>query len=139
MENRLDPSTWPVLKTTFTNTFLSKKRAEWESIFDGTDACVTPVLTQTELEENGFDQRVPVTLRSSPGLALADGASEEKDVAIRSAKGQGGGVEGEGWDEKGLSPGVGGEEVLGQWLGWRRGRQFDVVNGGLVKKEEGKL
>lgn len=100
---------------------------------------MTPVLTQTELEKNGFDQRVPVTLRSSPGLALADGASEETDLAVRSAKGQGVGVEGEGWDEKGLSPGVGGEEVLGQWLGWRRGRQFDVVDGGLVKKEEGKL
>ncbi|TID22919.1 alpha-methylacyl-CoA racemase [Venturia nashicola] len=139
IKNRLDPSSWPVLKSTFTNTFLSKTRAEWESIFDGTDACVTPVLTQIELEKNGFDQRVPVTLRSSPGLALADGAIEEKDVAVRSAKGQGMGVKGQGWDEKGLSPGMGGEKVLGQWLGWRRGRQFDVVNGGLVKREEGKL
>lgn len=61
------------------------------------------------------------------------------DEAVRSAKGQGVGVKGQGWDEEGLAPGVGGEEVLGQWLGWRRGRQFDVVNGGLVKKEEGKL
>lgn len=97
------------------------------------------MITQIELEKNGFDQRVPVTLRSSPGLALANGASEELDVAVRSAKGQGVGVEGEGWNEKGLSPGVGGEEVLGQWLGWKRGRQFEVVDGGLVKKEEGKL
>lgn len=97
------------------------------------------MLTQIELQKNGFDQRVPVTLRSSPGLALADRASEEQNVAVRSAKGQGVGVEGEGWEEKGLSPGVGGEEVLGQWLGWRRGRQFDVLNGGLIKREEGKL
>jgi alpha-methylacyl-CoA racemase len=135
----MDPSVWPQLRTILTNTFLSKPRSEWEKIFDGTDACCTPVLTQKELEKNGFDQRVPVTLRDSPGLALTDGSSEEAEVAIRSAKGQGTGVEGQGWDEKGMAPGVGGEEVLAQWLGWRRGRQFEVVNGGLVKKEEGKL
>jgi len=139
LPNRDDPSNWPALKSLFTKTFLSKTRSEWESIFDGTDACATPVLEQGELEKAGFDQRVPVTLRDSPGLALKGGASEEGDIAVRSAKGQGIGVEGEGWIEDGLAPGVGGEEILGQWVGWRRGRQYEVVNGGLVKKEEGKL
>jgi alpha-methylacyl-CoA racemase len=112
---------------------------EWEKIFDGTDACCTAVFTQAELEENGFDQRPVVTLRDTPGLAITDGSAEEKDIAIRAAKGQGNGTKGLGWEEEGLSPGVGGEEILSQWLGWRRGRQFDVVQGGLVLKEGSKL
>jgi alpha-methylacyl-CoA racemase len=70
---------------------------------------------------------------------LTDGAEKEGNMAIRAAKGQGSGVPGQGWDEKGLSPGVGGEELLDRWLGWKRGRQFDVVNGGLAKKEGSKL
>jgi alpha-methylacyl-CoA racemase len=137
--NRDDQSNWAELKTIFTNTFKSKPRSEWEKIFDGTDACCTPVFEQGELERAGFDQRPAVTLRGSPGLALAAGSEKEENMAIRAAKGQGSGVPGQGWEEKGLSPGVGGEALLDQWLGWKRGKQFDVVNGGLVKKEGSKL
>jgi alpha-methylacyl-CoA racemase len=136
---REDPSTWPALKDLFTKTFKSKPRADWEKIFDGTDACCTPVFTQVELEQDGFDQRPVVTLRDTPGLSIADGSAEEKDIAVRAAKGQGSGVKGQGWEEDGLSPGVGGENVLSQWVGWKRGRQFDVVQGGLVMKEGSKL
>jgi len=137
--NRDDPRNWPALRDLFTKTFKSKTRKEWEDEFDDSDACCTPVLDQRELENSGFDQRPIVTLRDSPGLALADGADEESDVAVRSAKGQGIGVKGQGWEEKGLSVGVGGEELLAQWVGWKRGRQYDVANGGLVKKEDSKL
>jgi alpha-methylacyl-CoA racemase len=97
------------------------------------------VFEQGELERAGFDQRPPVTLRDSPGLAVASGSEKEADMAIRAAKGQGSGVPGQGWSEVGLSPGVGGEELLDQWLGWKKGKQFDVVNGGLAKKEGSKL
>ncbi|EPS44686.1 hypothetical protein H072_1315 [Dactylellina haptotyla CBS 200.50] len=132
---REDPSTWEDLRKLFTERFKSKTRAEWESVFDGTDACCTPVLTQGELEEQGYDQRPIVTLRDSPGLALEGGegkgeAEEEKDVAIKAAKGQGQGVKGSGWEEEGLQAGVGGEGVLEQWVGWRRGKQFEVEEGG---------
>jgi alpha-methylacyl-CoA racemase len=97
------------------------------------------VFTQAELEESGFDQRPIVTLRDTPGLAIAEGSSNEKDTAIRAAKGQGSGAKGLGWEEDGLSPGVGGEDILSQWVGWTRGKQFDVVKGGLVLKEGSKL
>ena len=133
---RLDPENWPRMREIFAAKFKSKNRAEWEKIFDGTDACCTPVLTQRELESAGFDQRPLVTLRGSPGLALVRGADKESDPAIRAAKGQGSGVPGEGWDSKGLSPSTGGEETLAQWLGWKRGNQYDVVKGGLVKAKE---
>lgn len=133
---REDPSNWPKMRKSFAERFRSKTRAEWERAFDGTDACCTPVLTQKELEDQGFDQRPIVTLRDSPGLALQKGVEKETDLAVRAAKGQGSGVESEGWDEKGLSPSVGGEETLAQWLGWRKGKQYEVVAGGLVKAKE---
>lgn len=133
---REDPENWPKMREMFAERFKSKTRTEWESVFDGTDACCTPVLTQRELEEKGFDQRPIVTLKDSPGLALQKGAEKETDLAVRAAKGQGSGVEGEGWDERGLSPSIGGEATLVQWLGWKKGNQYEVVGGGLVKAKE---
>ena len=117
-----------------TKTFLTKTRAEWETIFDGTDACCTPVLTHPELESQGFDQRPAVTLKSTPGYAVAEG-----DDGRSSAEGQGIGIKGSGWSDDGLTPGDGGEETLAKWLGWRRGRQFDVEGGGLILKDTSKL
>ncbi|OJD33372.1 alpha-methylacyl-racemase [Diplodia corticola] len=125
---REDRRVWPHLRMLFTAKFKSKTREEWERVFDGTDACVTPVLEQQELRQLGFDQRPPVTLRSSPGLAIADGEPDTRPAA----EGQGIGVEGEGWEEKGLAPGEGGEEMLARLMGWTKGRHYAVENGGLV-------
>lgn len=41
---------WPELAKVFAERFASKSQAEWSRVFDGTDACVTPVLS---LEEAG--------------------------------------------------------------------------------------
>ncbi|KAK5012150.1 hypothetical protein LTR60_004532 [Cryomyces antarcticus] len=130
---REDRDTWPALADLFTRTFKSKARAEWEAIFDGTDACCTPVLTYPELERGGFDQRPPVTLKGSPGIAIADGENDRP-----AAEGVGIGIEGDGWVSKGLPPGKDGEEKLAKWMGWIRGRQYDLVDGGLVKMEMGR-
>ncbi|KAF2845130.1 alpha-methylacyl-CoA racemase-like protein [Plenodomus tracheiphilus IPT5] len=132
--NRDNRADWPVLTSFFTRIFKSKTRAEWEAIFDGTDACCTPVLTQADLEQRGFDQRPAVTLRSTPGLAITEGGDERS-----AAEGQGIGWEGSGWVEKGLKPGEGGEETIQRWMGWRRGRHYDEVDGGLVWKDNAKL
>jgi alpha-methylacyl-CoA racemase len=40
------------MRKIFTDRFASKTRAEWTQIFAGTDACVTPVLTWTEVAGN---------------------------------------------------------------------------------------
>jgi alpha-methylacyl-CoA racemase len=133
--DRRDPSTWLELRALFTKTFKSKTRAEWGQIFDGTDACCTPVLTQNELETAGFDQRPIVTLRDTPGLAIAEDEAEGGDEATRAAKGQGSGVTGQGWQSEGLSPSAGGEGTLKEWLGWRRGKDFDFVDGGLALRD----
>lgn len=126
-KNRENKQTWPEQKDAFTKLFKTKTRSEWEKIYDGTDACVTPVLTQAELEQDGFDQRPIVTLKSSPGMAITEGDADGRPPAT----GQGIGVEGSGWSTKGLKPGEGGEDVLGQWMGWSRGRHYQIKDGGL--------
>jgi alpha-methylacyl-CoA racemase len=43
-----DRSQWPVLKERFAEIFRTKTRDEWTAVFEGTDACVAPVLTIPE-------------------------------------------------------------------------------------------
>lgn len=45
---QLDQKGWPAMERRFAETFASKTRAEWTAIFEGRDACVTPVLTMAE-------------------------------------------------------------------------------------------
>jgi alpha-methylacyl-CoA racemase len=46
--DRNDVSQWELLRETFTEAFLTRTRDEWATVFDRTDACVTPVLTFAE-------------------------------------------------------------------------------------------
>lgn len=43
---------WPELRRIFTERFASKSQTDWSAIFDGTDACVTPVLTFEEVSSH---------------------------------------------------------------------------------------
>lgn len=40
-----DVANWPKLEAVFTDTFKSRTRDEWTKIFEGTDACTSPVLS----------------------------------------------------------------------------------------------
>ncbi len=44
-----DRAGWPVLRQRFADVFAQRTRAEWEEIFEGTDACVSPVLSLAEV------------------------------------------------------------------------------------------
>ncbi|KAI8052675.1 CoA-transferase family III domain-containing protein [Thamnidium elegans] len=46
--DQLDRSSWPDMKIKFQEIFLQKTQIEWTALFDGSDACVTPVLSFTE-------------------------------------------------------------------------------------------
>jgi len=48
LPEQLDESGWPVLAKRFAETFRTKTRAEWEKIFEGSDACFAPVLSMAE-------------------------------------------------------------------------------------------
>jgi alpha-methylacyl-CoA racemase len=69
---QLDIGSYPRMFEVFTARFAGKTRDEWAEIFDGTDACVTPVLTWSEaaadphltaratvINANGVDQAAP--------------------------------------------------------------------------------
>jgi alpha-methylacyl-CoA racemase len=48
LPDRNDAAQWESLKAIFAAAFLTRTRDEWAAVFDGTDACVTPVLTFAE-------------------------------------------------------------------------------------------
>lgn len=48
LPNQMSNADWPEMKKKFAGVFAKKTRAEWCQIFEGTDACVTPVLTLEE-------------------------------------------------------------------------------------------
>jgi len=45
---QLDSSHWNALRQKFTEIFAARTRDEWITVFDGTDACVAPVLSPAE-------------------------------------------------------------------------------------------
>jgi len=52
LPDRADPRTWPALRATFAARFRTATRARWTAVFEGTDACVAPVLTLTEAADH---------------------------------------------------------------------------------------
>ena len=45
---RLDPTQWPAVRDKLAAAIRTRTRDEWEKLAEGTDACLTPVLTPTE-------------------------------------------------------------------------------------------
>ncbi len=61
-----DRGTWPAQRAAFTEAFASRTRDDWATIFEGTDACVAPVLSLTEAPEHPH-------LRARGTFAVVDG------------------------------------------------------------------
>ncbi|MFM8303291.1 MAG: CaiB/BaiF CoA transferase family protein [Actinomycetota bacterium] len=72
LPDRDDPANWAALKARFASVFATRSRDEWCTVFDGTDACVAPVLSPLEaprhphnvarrgyLEHHGVPQPAP--------------------------------------------------------------------------------
>jgi len=114
--DRVDKRSWPYMREVFTQRFKQKTRQEWEAIFDGTDACAAPVLEQAELEAAGYDQRPAVGLTASPARPV--------DTP---------------WEAKALKPGQGGEATLAEWMGWKKGRDYEIRSGTFVLPGQSKL
>ncbi|KAL9041101.1 MAG: hypothetical protein Q9180_001501 [Flavoplaca navasiana] len=115
---REDRTSWPAMRDQFRRRFLEKTRRDWENIFNGADACCTPVLDQRELEDVEKEQSLPVDLQASPGYPL-----DEK----------------QSWTSAGLAPGTGGPDILDQWFGWKLGRDLQIKEGGLIEINAAKL
>uniref|UniRef100_A0A8C8Z5P6 Alpha-methylacyl-CoA racemase n=1 Tax=Prolemur simus TaxID=1328070 RepID=A0A8C8Z5P6_PROSS len=78
LPNQMSIMDWPEMKKKFADAFAKKTKAEWCQIFDGTDACVTPVLAIEEAvhhdhnkERGSFitDEKQSVSPRPAPLLS----------------------------------------------------------------------
>lgn len=49
---RATPGSWPELRTAIATAFSERTRREWTAVFDGTDACVAPVLSLGEAADH---------------------------------------------------------------------------------------
>ena len=49
LPEQFDETAWPDMKKRFAHVFATKTRAEWETVFAGSDACAAPVLDLAEL------------------------------------------------------------------------------------------
>jgi alpha-methylacyl-CoA racemase len=90
-----DRDGWPELRRRFAATFAGRTRADWEQVFAGTDACVSPVLSLAEapvhpharsreafVEVNGVTQPAPAprfgrTAASQPAAPPRPGADTD--------------------------------------------------------------
>lgn len=67
LPSQMSVSDWPQLRQTFTQVFATKTQAEWGRIFDGTDACVTPVLSLDEVLSHPHNQARASFFKDSQG------------------------------------------------------------------------
>ncbi|MGW2301230.1 CaiB/BaiF CoA transferase family protein [Streptomyces sp. NPDC001809] len=100
---RHDLGRWPELRKAVADRFLGRTREEWTALFEGSDACVAPVLSMREApshphlaargtftERDGIAQPAPAprfsatpgTLRRGPALPGADTAEVAADWAV---------------------------------------------------------
>ncbi|MFJ9367458.1 CaiB/BaiF CoA transferase family protein [Nocardia sp. NPDC101769] len=52
LPHQMDPAGQDVLRKIFTDKFSTRTQAEWAELFDGVDACVTPIRTWTEAAQD---------------------------------------------------------------------------------------
>eukprot|EP01027_Heterolobosea_sp_BB2_P012988 GEZU01018777.1.p1 GENE.GEZU01018777.1~~GEZU01018777.1.p1 ORF type:complete len:143 (-),score=15.23 GEZU01018777.1:45-473(-) len=80
---QMDQSHWPEMKKKFAAVFASKTRDEWQSIFDGTDACVAPVLSMVDADRHPHVKHRGTLLRSCDMGASGEDAAVEPAPAPR--------------------------------------------------------
>jgi alpha-methylacyl-CoA racemase len=97
--SREDESQWPELRKFLAARFAERTRDEWEKVFDGSDACVSPALSFTEapqhphlvarstyVERDGLVQPAPAPRFSRTASALPSPApqrGENAETALR--------------------------------------------------------
>lgn len=67
MPQQMDQSKWRETAARFTEIFASKTRAEWCAIFDGTDACVAPVMNLGEVADHPHNAARGLLIRDQQG------------------------------------------------------------------------
>ncbi|MFD5818081.1 CaiB/BaiF CoA transferase family protein [Streptomyces sp. NPDC127038] len=108
---RKDPARWEELRATVADRFRTRTRDEWTAVFEGTDACVAPVLSLREapghphlaargtfVDHEGITQpapaprfsATPTSVRGGPALPGADTAEVARDWDVPGLTGDAG-------------------------------------------------
>jgi alpha-methylacyl-CoA racemase len=96
-------STWPALREQFTAVFRTRGRDEWVKRFEGTDACVTPVLSFAEVPDHPHVR--------ARGLLIDVGGIRQPAPAPRFSRSV------PGLPAPAPEPGIDTAQVLRDWLG----------------------
>ncbi|NXP16580.1 AMACR racemase, partial [Scytalopus superciliaris] len=64
---QMSTSDWPKMKKKFASIFAQKTQAEWCSIFDGIDACVTPVLSFDDVASHQHNKQRGSFIKNDQG------------------------------------------------------------------------
>jgi alpha-methylacyl-CoA racemase len=67
LPHQMDQAQWPAMRERFTTLFATKTRDEWSAIFDGTDACVAPVLGLGEVAEHAHNKERNLLIGDADG------------------------------------------------------------------------
>lgn len=103
LPDQMDSSHWTEMKRRFASVFRTRTRDEWEKEFEGTDACVTPVLELSEVDSHPHN-------RARGSFVDVDGVVQPAAHPRLSAT---------PGDQPGPppEPGADTDEVIAEWLG----------------------
>ncbi|MEN8041976.1 MAG: CaiB/BaiF CoA-transferase family protein, partial [Actinomycetota bacterium] len=81
LPNRFDPSNWSDLEITFADAFAEEDREHWTRVFDGTDACVTPVLSLSEAQDHPQNRARDNSLAGAHRVEALEAVLEDAGMA----------------------------------------------------------
>lgn len=104
--DHLDPAVWPRLHARLAALFLTRSRDEWCALFEGSDACVAPVLSMDEAPEHPHNVARGTFVEIDGRVQPAPAPRFSRDVPAR--------------PRSAPRLGEGGAEALAEWLGGPR-------------------
>ena len=79
--DRMDATQWAPISAAFAERFASATRAHWTAVFDGTDACVTPVLAMHEVLDHPHNAERRLLVDDVSGSVAAPAPRMQHPVA----------------------------------------------------------
>jgi alpha-methylacyl-CoA racemase len=89
LPDRFDPDTWPDLHRRFAEVFAGRTAAHWAEVFDGTDACVTPVLSMSEVPSHPHNAARGLLTDTPQGPVAAPAPRFTSEQGTSGARGEG--------------------------------------------------
>ena len=71
LPDRMDPTQWEPIAAAFAERFASATQADWTAVFDGSDACVTPVLAMHEVGDHPHNAERHLLVNDPAGSVAA--------------------------------------------------------------------